>query len=385
MSREPVEFLKQIVRIPSVNPPGNEREVALALQVLLERYGLETRRTDFDGGRANLVAWLRGNHSGGGKRILGLSGHMDVVPPGQVPWCYDPFSAVEENGRIYGRGTSDMKGGLAALAFAMIELKEEGARLNGDVKLLASAGEEAGSVGAKRLFAAGEMDEVTALIIAEPTRDHIVVGQKGALWVEITCFGKTAHGSSPELGVNAIVHMHRIIDAFLNRFRMEYTPDDLLGHPTSNIAIIQGGVNTNVVPDHCRVQIDFRTVPSQKHERILQELNALIASVEPDCPGLHAELRVLNDLPSVRTRSDDPFLATVTEGYKEVFNAEPTIRGTNGYTDAAELIPPGHNKPFVIIGSGDDRLSHQPDESIEVERFLRSIELYKSMIRKYLQ
>lgn len=384
MRRRAVEFLREIIQIQSVNPPGNERDVAIALKGLLDQYRIENRLIDLGNNRANLIACLRGENRSPNKRILALSGHMDVVPPGQLSWEHDPFSCVIKGGKLYGRGASDMKGGLVGLVFAMLELKEEGARLGGDVKLLASAGEETGAFGAKQFFESGQMDDVTALLIAEPTRGDVVVAHKGALWVEVTCYGKTAHGSMPDLGVNAIIHMNRFLNAFFDTFRMMYNVDEMLGHPTFNVAVIEGGVKTNMVPDQCRVQIDFRTVPSQRHEQILCDLQLLIDNLYQEDTDCRAEIQVLNDLSAVGTPADHPFVQTVCVAAKEIFGCEPIIRGMNGYTDAAVLAPPERPIPLVIIGGGDERLAHQPNEYIEIDAFLRSIDLYKSIIRKYL-
>ncbi|MCF8563179.1 M20 family metallopeptidase [Alicyclobacillus tolerans] len=384
MSVDAVSFLKQVLKIRSINPPGNELPVARRLKDLLDEHGLENTLIEFDENRANLVAWLRGESIDPNRRVLALSGHMDVVPPGQVEWNYPPFDAVEQDGKIYGRGSSDMKGGLVGLVFAMIALKKSGVRLRGDVKLLASAGEEMGAVGAKLLAETGHMDDVDALIIAEPSNDNVVIAHKGALWVEITCYGQTAHGSTPKLGINAIEHMNRVITAILNDFHMEYSPDDLLGEPTCNIAVIEGGVKTNVVPDKCRVELDIRTVPSQKHEDVLRSLEKLIEGVKADCPELKAELRVFNDLPPIATAADHPFVRTVQDSTAQVYSQAKPIKGMSGYTDGAVLAPVERGVPAVIIGGGRIELAHQPNEYIDTDKFLQAIDLYKTIIVNYL-
>src|SRR5690625_1185160 len=215
---------------------------------------------------------------------------MDVVPAGKKEWIVDPFSADKINGKIYGRGASDMKGGLTVLLFAMISLNDEKDLLNGDIKLLATAGEEIGAIGAKKLVEDGHLEDVTALIIAEPTSNNICIAEKGVLWVEITTYGKSAHGATPELGNNAIIHMNRILNAFQNQFKMDFVPDELLGNPTYNISVIKGGTNTNVVPESCSLQIDFRTVPSQTHQSIIRSLNHIIEKIKMDVPEFKTEI-----------------------------------------------------------------------------------------------
>ncbi|MCL6454863.1 MAG: M20 family metallopeptidase [Alicyclobacillus sp.] len=387
-----VNFLKRIVRIPSINPPGNERGVAIELAAILREHGVETELVEVSDGRSNLVAWLRGTaadqlaDSGttqGPRRVLGFSGHMDVVPPGQ-DWKHPPFAAVEENGRLYGRGTSDMKGGLAALVMAMIELQEAGVHLQGDIKLLASVGEEVAALGAKHFVQSGYLDDVTAIVIAEPSCGDIVIAHKGALWVEIEVTGRSAHGSTPHLGVNAIVQMNKILTQLLSNFQMEWTADEILGDPTMNIAVIQGGVKTNMVPDACKVELDFRTVPSQTHAQILRKLQELLDGIKDTDPNFRAVMKVLNDLPPIRTPVTDDFVRLVQASTAMVYGVTKSVRGMSGYTDGAAFAGAGTDAPIVIIGGGDDRLAHQTDEYIEIRQFLQSIELYKEIAKRYL-
>jgi succinyl-diaminopimelate desuccinylase len=228
------------------------------------------------------------------------------------------------------------------------------------------------------------MEGVSALLIGESTHHDVVVAHKGALWVEVICYGKTAHGSTPDQGVNAIVHMNRFLNALLDRFELVYEPDPLLGHPTFNVAVIEGGVKTNVVPDRCSVQIDFRTVPGQRHEDIVTALNRLLDELHEEDATFRGEVRVFNDLPPVGTDPDDPFVQTVVHSVREVVGRDPAVRGMNGYTDGAALAPPHSPVPLVILGGGDDHMAHQPDESVELEAFLQSIDVYKTVIRRYL-
>ena len=178
--------------------------------------------------------------------------------------------------------------------------------------------------------------------------------------------------------------MSKILNALFNDFKMSYETDPFLGGPTFSVGVIEGGVKTNVVPDRCRIEIDFRTVPSQNHEHILVELQHLIDSVQKDTPNLKAEMRVLNDLPSVRTDVDHPFVKIVQEAVKEVCGEVRQPSGVTAYTDCSRLVPPGgKQQPFVIICGADTHLAHQPDEYIEVDTFLGAIQLYKTIIKKY--
>jgi succinyl-diaminopimelate desuccinylase len=380
-----IAFLRRLIRLRSINPPGDERQVALAIRELLDQNGISTELIDLGSERANLVAWIPAANGGSSQRTLGISGHMDVVPTGELKWKHDPFGAVEEDGKLYGRGASDMKGGLVALIFAMLALKRDGIKLGGNLKLLATAGEEAGAVGAKHLAETGNVEELSALLIGEPTNGRICVAHKGALWLEITCYGKTAHGSRPDMGINAIAHLTQVLSVLLSdQFRFRYVEDPMLGGPTMSVGVIAGGVKTNVVPDRCYAELDLRTVPSQTHETVLKEVIAAIDSVKARTPGVKAEVRVINDLPGIKTPEDNPFVGLVREEVSKLPGLSHRVCGMSGYTDASRFVPAKKGLPTVILGPGDYKLAHQRDEYIEIEQFLRFIPLYKSIITKYL-
>lgn len=380
----PVEFLEKIVKINSVNPPGNELPVAKEIKALLDSHGIEAELLPFDENRANLVAHLRGNEGKESSNVLGLSGHMDVVPVGEAKWKHDAFSAAQEDGKMYGRGTCDMKGGLVALLFAMIELKEEGVPLNGDIKMLVTAGEEVGAVGAKRLQQEGYMDDVDALVIAEPTSNEVCISEKGVLWLEVTTYGKTAHGSAPHLGINAIDHMHHLLHALYTKFEMNVSPHDQLGEPTYNVSMINGGVGTNVVPDQASFRIDIRTIPGQSHDEIAQSIESLFNEVKAEIPDLSFDIKRLNDLRAVETSASDEFAKIFKDQASRYFGEEKEFKGMVPYTDGAALITEEADIPLVIYGSADLSLAHQPNEHIEIEPFLESIKLYKEVIKEYL-
>lgn len=382
----PLEFLEKIIQINSVNPPGNELPVAKEVKDLLDSHHIENELFPFDDNRANLIAWIRGEGDPNDpeRKVLGLSGHMDVVPVGEAKWKHEPFAAVQEDGKMYGRGTSDMKGGLTALLFAMIELKNEGVSLKGDIKMLATAGEEVGAVGAKRLYSEGHMDDVDALIIAEPTNNEVCIAEKGVLWLEVTTYGKTAHGSTPHLGINAINHMYHLLHALETNFEMDVEADELLGKPTYNVSMINGGVGTNVVPDQCSLRIDIRTIPGQSHDEIYNEIEQLFSDVKKEIPELDFEMKRINDLRAVQTKSTDAFAEAFRKRASNFFGEEKEYKGMIPYTDGAALIAEDDNIPLVIFGSADTKLAHQPNEYIEIEPFLKSIELYKQVILDYL-
>ncbi|ASK60728.1 acetylornithine deacetylase [Virgibacillus phasianinus] len=373
-------FLKEIIQIKSVNPPGNETEVANKLKTLFDEHGIETELVEYDENRANLIAHLKGEEDG---PVLGLTGHMDVVPTGENEWEHDPFGAEEEDGKIYGRGACDMKSGLVACALAMVALKEEGLPIKGEVTLLATVGEEAGAVGSRQLTERGYAESLDALIIAEPTQNKIKIAHKGALWPQIITYGKTAHGSMPDVGVNAIIHMNEIIHEILGEeFELKYEEDELLGSPTYSIDVIKGGSNTNIVPDQCFTNIDIRTVPSQDHKQIIEQIEQVIEKVKKKYPELKAEIRTLNDQSPVKTSSEDPFVKLVQNVVKADGSAE--LGGITAYSDGSQFIHAKKDFPIVVLGPGETSTAHQPDEYVEVDKYLDSINLYQEIAKKFL-
>lgn len=379
--QEAVDFLKDLLQTKSVNPPGNEEPVARKIAAMLQGAGVEAETRSIEPSRANVVVRIPGS---GAKKSLVYSGHMDTVAVGEVPWDFDPFGAEEHEGRIYGRGASDMKSGLAAMVVAITEVSRSGARLQGDLILAATAGEEVDCCGARALVEEGLLEGVGAMAISEPSGGEIFIAHKGALWVELTCYGKTAHGSMPEHGINAIEHMNALINALRGDFRLRYERHDLLGEPTMNLGVISGGTQPNVVPDVCRLRIDVRTVPGQDHREILNDIQAVAQEIETNTPAKFG-LTVLNDKPSVSTSADEEIVGTAVRTLDDLSEKRPQPSGARYFTDASVFVPgAGNGLPVIIYGPGEANLAHQPNEYVEVSKYLDAITFYKELAFSYL-
>lgn len=379
---EEVRFLKELLSINSVNPPGNEEQIAKIIAKELKKNGIESTIRSLGKNRAYLIARLKGI---GNKKSLVFSGHMDTVPPGEIPWEHDPFAAEEIESSIYGRGASDMKSGLAALIMAMIEIAKKGVSLEGDLVLAATAGEEVDSIGARTMIEDGILKDAGAMIIGEPSSSEIFVSHKGALWLEVVSYGKTAHGSMPDQGINAIENMNAFINVLHNKFKFKYKEDSLLGGPTLNLSTISGGVKTNVVPDVCKLQMDIRTVPGQKHEKIISDIKLLLDEVQKSS-NAKFELKVLSDLMAVETPIDHPFIQLAQSTANELFHREYKLKGARYYTDASIFVPGlGNNLPLFIYGPGEETMAHQPNEYVEINKYIDAIKFYKEMALQYLK
>jgi succinyl-diaminopimelate desuccinylase len=377
-----VSLLQRVLRANTVNPPGNELETALILRDFFEGHGVEAEVDEFLPGRANLIARLPGNDAHRGS--LMLCGHMDVVPVGGSAWDMEPFAADLRDDRIYGRGASDMKSGLVATAVAVANLKQSDTA-TGDIMFVATAGEEVDCCGARRLVERGMLEDAEAAVVAEPTRGDVVLAHKGALWVEIATRGKTAHGSMPQEGVNAIEHMYRVLGWLLEEFEFAVDPDPVLGEPTLNVSVVNGGVKVNVVPDECRLQIDIRTVPAQDHGEILGVIERRLESFRRTLHDFDCEMTVLSERLPVNTSTEERLARVAEDVRRETYGAPSSRIAAPYYTDASVLVEARPDLPVVVCGPGDDRLAHQPNEWVSTEAFDESIAFYERLAAAYFR
>lgn len=374
-----ISILKDTLKIDTTL--SNEKEMADYLEKLLNQAGIETEQVTYSDGRNQLIATLKGEKSG---KTLGFTGHMDVVPVGEIPWKHEPFAAEEEAGKIYARGAADMKSGLVAQVIAMIDLKENHVPLNGDIRLLATVGEETSAIGAGQLTKLGFGNDLDGLVIGEPTSNRVIIAHKGALWFRLKTLGHTAHGSMPDKGVNAIDHMLALLNRFKETFDFSVYKDPLVGASTSSIDIIHGGNGTNVVPDLCTVEIDIRTIAGQSHEEIKKQMQQIVTELEQTIPDFKAEIEVINDLGSVRTAENDELVVKALQAVKEVTGETKHPEGLTGYTDGSQFVKADKKFPIIVLGSGNVELAHQPDEYVCIDEFMDTIEINKKLAQSFL-
>jgi succinyl-diaminopimelate desuccinylase len=369
--KDAVKFCQDLVRIRSVNPPGEELDAAEYVASVLRKIGLQVELIRHSPARVSVLARLKGS---GGKPALLYNGHLDTVPVGSEKWTHDPFGAEIAEGKVWGRGASDMKGGLAAMMAAGKAVAEAKMDLRGDLILAATAGEEADSLGAKAVAALPGLGPVQAVVISEPSSNDIFIAEKGALWLELSTHGKTAHGSMPEQGRNAVMMMVRLVEE-LEGLTIPYRQHPLLGGFTRSVNTIAGGVKTNVVPDSCVVTIDMRTVPGQDHQTIVKQVEALISDLRRRVPGFDASLRVTNDNYPVETSPEEPVVRSFASAVKDVTGAEPTPKGVAYYSDAVAFVPV-LKASMILCGPGEARLAHQPNEYVEIGKLVESARIF---------
>lgn len=381
--RDAVSFLQTLVGVNSVNPPGSEKAVAEVIEKRLAGSGLEFEVDEIEDGRANLLVSSvpASTNQGNSDRVLIYSGHFDTVPAGSSNWRRNPFGGEEVENRIYGRGTTDMKGGVAAMVLALEYLHYSGVELKGSLRFAGTAGEEVDGAGARQIVDKGQLDDATAMVVGEPSLNEAYIAHKGTLWLEVSTYGRSAHGSMPEQGVNAIDSMMIFLNE-LREYSFTYESHPMLGEPTVNVGTIGGGSSTNVVADQCTATLDIRMVPGQDQDRIISDLEKLLErACEP--LGSSYELRVTNAKAPVSTPEDDSFVQLSIKVAKKHFNKSLSVGGANYYTDAS--VYSGYlDVPFLIYGPGTPEMAHQPDEWIDTDNYIESIRFYIALALEYL-
>jgi succinyl-diaminopimelate desuccinylase len=366
-----VELTKQIVAMNTINPPGDEAACARHLGALLESAGCSVAYHELGQKRASLVARIGGSDD---KKPLCLTGHIDTVPLGAARWSKDPFNGETDGGKLYGRGTSDMKCGVAAFVAATLALAPRLERSPG-LELVITAGEEIGCEGAFDLVRRqGALDRAGAIVVGEPTANYPYVGHKGAFWLHARTRGVTAHGSMPERGDNAVYKAARAITA-LEQFTFDNPPHQLMGQATLNVGTVHGGLNINSVPDEAVIAIDIRSVPTAKHDDIRRALERQL--------GSDVELEPIIDLQSVYSEPDHPWIQQVFDISAAYIGARPQPKVATYFTDAAALTPAYGNPPTIVLGPGEPQMAHQTDEYCLIERVESSVSLYQQIIANW--
>jgi len=365
-----ISLTRKLISFNTVNPEGNEEGIARFVGTILEREGFTVNYHLLAVNRLTLIA-EKGLRSLTAPLVM--TGHFDTVPLGTMQWNDDPFSGTIKEGKIYGRGSSDMKGGVAAMICASLQAFKESVP-RGGVRLIFTAGEEPGCYGAKHLADTRyDLGKASAIIVGEPTSNVPAIGHKGALYLKVSASGKTAHSSMPELGDNAIYKAARAITKIEN-FRFQAERDNLHGYPTINVGMINGGTNLNSVPDHAEFTVDIRSTTRVTHREILERLSLLM--------GEEVVIEKLVDLLAVSSSESDPFVQLVYA----VCGVEPQkgiLQKSLPYvTDGAVLQQLYGGVPTVILGPGQPEMAHKIDEFCYTRKIEEAVEIYKNILLK---
>ena len=372
---EVIELLKKLVALPSVNPEhtddasiANEYRVADFFAGYLAERGFRIEWDRMTPERGSVLASYGPEQP---LHTLLLEAHLDTV--GVADMVIPPFEPRVENGRLYGRGSCDTKGPMAAAMTALCprvldSLAEAGVR----VLYIGAFGEEKGNVGAERLVESGV--GAHSAIILEPTDLSIVYAHKGALWFEVLVTGEAAHGSDPDRGMNAIFAMAKVLQWLQTRTAQaqEEWNNPALGGPTLNVGRIDGGIAMNIVAHRCRIEVDRRTVPGEDHEAILSEVRAMLSDLQVDGEIRSFEVNVLKAGTPFQTAQDSVLVRGVQEVLVEG-GCEPRLATAAWYSDAGAFARTCNE--IIVFGPGSIHQAHTVDEYIEIDQLMKGEEL----------
>lgn len=392
MADEMVGFLREFTAIPTVNPPGdNYVPCAEFLGGKLGAFGYDVQYVAAEGRpehttqhpRVNVIGRLDGKAP---RPLLHFNGHFDVVPVGQG-WTVDPFGGVVSDGKIFGRGTTDQKAGIAASIFAVEAIRREGIALNGVVEQSGTVDEESGGfAGVAYLARSGfiNKDRTDFVIITEPLEvDRICLGHRGVYWFLVTTFGRIAHGSMPFYGVSAISKMARLIETLeqelqpvlASRFTAMPVEPPGARRPSLNINSITGGqpgggTQTPCVADSCQAIFDRRFLTEEPIDDVKTEIDNLLSKLASKDPEFRYQLDELMTVLPVQTDPTSQLVNTMSSAIRDTLGVEPPLIASPGTYDQKHVMRLGHVDQCIAYGPGILHLSHQPDEYCRIDHLV---------------
>jgi succinyl-diaminopimelate desuccinylase len=363
-----ISLAQKLIGFDTRQPAGNERPIAEYIGDFLSKNNFDVSYSKLTDSRWSVVAE---RSLAGSKPPIILTGHLDTVPLGKKEWLIDPFVGVNKDGKLYGRGSSDMKCGVAAMIVAALKVMEE-SQSKKNIKLIFTASEEVGLEGANYLVNSNfPLGEASAIIVGEPTANVPAIGHKGGLFLYARTLGVTAHSSMPEKGESAIYKAAQAISK-IEKYCFDIDDDPLLGMPSINVGMMSGGLNPNSVPDWAEFTIDVRSTRSRNHFDIIKDLELIL--------GNDVSLETFVDQSAVVTPETNPFIQLV---YKIAgFNSdEMNIPNIVPYlTDASAFQEHYKDVPIIILGPGQPELAHQTDEFCYVDAMIQAVNLYHDII-----
>ncbi|GAA1263778.1 M20 family metallopeptidase [Pseudonocardia aurantiaca] len=382
-----VALTRDLVRLRTVHEPGSGEAAAAELVAATMRgFGWEPQVTEVAPGRPNVVAVVEGR--GGPGPTLAFEGHTDVVTEGELDrWSVDPYGGEIRDGRLYGRGSADMKAGVAAMLHAVRALQLAGP-FPGRVLVCALVDEEGLMLGAKHFAGTGLAAAVDGAIICEPEEGEICTSAKGAVRIRVDLLGVMAHGAMPQHGRNPVAPLGLLLVALAglqDRLQAEHPAHEHLGEvyltPTVTAA---GSVDQiNVIPARATVCVDVRTIPGVDHAAVIAEVSAL--ATEAGAPGgVSAQVTVVDDRPCVEVARDHPVVVALAGAHESVLGEPACYGGVPGATDGT-ILTRDAGIPTVVYGPGGKWIAHQADEFVEVADIVRCAHVYAEAAHRFLR
>lgn len=367
-----ISLMRNMIRIPTENPPGNEEPLCFFIKDVCEKLGLKTEVVYFHEKRPSLFAKL--NDARDEPHFIFLHGHLDTVPCGNLDaWSVDPYKGVIKDGKIYGRGTCDMKGALACMLTAIETVINNTDRLNRNWAFIAVSDEEDLGRGTKSLISHGLLNNAIFGIFCEPTDLQIVTAHRGNVWLEVEAKGIAAHGSIPGIGRNAIL----AVCDFLNKLEgIKWEPDISI-----NVGTIEGGVKINMVPDFCKVSLDIRYPSKTNPELLIYKIKQVLSETSRENHYLDVKFSVkkLQSRPPINIPPTLPIIQKVITIVSTILRrkALPTAMP---YTTDASIFVQSMNAPVIILGPGKPAVAHTADEHVELEKLKVATEVYTALM-----
>ena len=373
---EITNLAQELIKIPSDETAG-EKEVCEYLESYLKSLGMKVRLQEVLPNRPNIIAEVIGDEVG--KSIM-FNGHVDTVPVGDIKkWSMDPYSAIIKDNKLFGRGSTDMKGAIASMIIAMKFIMNNVEKFNGKIIFTGVMAEETTGLGTQKIVE--ENIKTDMAVVGEPSDEKIYRAHKGTMWFNLSTYGKLEHSSeSNSESNNAIINMMKLIME-INEIskELETIENNLVGHPSINIGLIDGGTKQNMIADSCRISIDRRTLPEEKTEEVLDKLRIRLDGLRSLDDRLTFDLEIDTIREAVEVAESEQIVQEVKNALNKVINKNPTISGMKATTDMSILVNQG-NIPSVIYGPGFIKQAHTVDEFIEVKRLVESSQVYAEIL-----
>ncbi|MEX0989235.1 MAG: M20 family metallopeptidase [Actinomycetota bacterium] len=377
---EVLDLARRLIRAPSENPGGSEDEVASIVTDVLDGLGAAPETIRSPTGRPSVLAAIGGARAGAPRLVF--NGHLDVVPAGEPRhWPHPPYEAVVDGGALWGRGAADMKGPIAAALAAAAAIRRAGIELGGELALHLVADEEYLGVHGTVVLLERGLLRADACIVGEPSELAIGLAQRGGAWIRATAYGKIAHGSTPELGVNAITSMARFVLAAERALPdLEHA---LVGRPSINISTIEGGRSFNVVPDRCEVDVDRRAIPGETLDDVVAGIDRVLDGLSNRHPGFDISIDVKDWCEPAQIPADAPIVGVLRDAVQDVRGSEPARVGFTGITDA-RFYANDAGIPTVLFGPGSLTVAHTAGEQVAVDELVAGARAYAQAFVRFV-
>lgn len=374
-----LEILQQLIRLRTIHPQPEEKDLARYISLLFPKDLLEIQLIDHGENRASMVATLPGLDR---SRRITLAGHSDTLPVfKRADWDYSPFGGHLQDGYVYGRGSANMKGGIAAMVMVMLHFAASDRKLPMDLTLcLCADGDSTDMIGASAITRGGFLDGTQEILFAEPTEMRIGVAQRGVVWLAVEVRGRSCYACHCELGVNALenfIKYHRRLLPRIVESGMGAHP--LFGEPTCTLTGLSGGIENNIVPDLARGTFDIRLLPGQDNEEALQIAHSLAREMMDETRDLEIALTMTKSRPSVSMDPQAPMIMRFERVLKEM--GKETDRTGLSYVSDASVLVPCLGVPFLFFGPGEDVYTCLTDERISLRGVADTAEAYIRHIR----